>query len=186
MRGRSDSLVFRRRARKPSGVPIQCSRSPQCRVSIHCGRVILNATACYRLAKSFRLVSLPSHLWALGSLPERSIQRRSLTRLTSAAISPRFTADARAANQALVDLLKSVAEEKRATPAQIALAWLLAQKPWIVPIPGTKNLTRLEENLASVNVELTSDDLRQIEDAAARIPIQGERLPEAVLKLTGG
>ena len=101
-------------------------------------------------------------------------------------ISPRFAADARAANHALVDLLKSVAENKHATPAQIALAWLLAQKPWIVPIPGTKNLTRLEENLASVNVHLTSDDLRQIEDAVRKIPIKGERLPEAVLKLTGG
>jgi aryl-alcohol dehydrogenase-like predicted oxidoreductase len=101
-------------------------------------------------------------------------------------ISPRFTTDARAANLALVDLLKSVAEKKGATPAQIALAWLLAQKPWIVPIPGTKNLMRLEENLASANVQLTSDDLRQIEDAARRIPIQGDRLPEAVLKLTGG
>jgi aryl-alcohol dehydrogenase-like predicted oxidoreductase len=101
-------------------------------------------------------------------------------------ISPRFTTGARAANLALVDLLKSVAEKKGATPAQIALAWLLAQKPWIVPIPGTKNLTRLEENLASANVQLTSDDLRQIEDAALRIPIQGGRLPEAVLKLTGG
>ncbi len=101
-------------------------------------------------------------------------------------ISPRFAADARAANQALVDLLKSVAEEKRATAAQIAVAWLLAQKPWIVPIPGTKNLTRLEENLASVNVRLSSDDLRQIEDAVSMIPIKGDRLPEAVLKLTGG
>ena len=101
-------------------------------------------------------------------------------------ISPRFTTDARAANLALVDLLKSVAEKKGATPAQVALAWLLAQKPWIVPIPGTKNLMRLEENLASPNVHLTSDDLRQIEDAVRNIPIKGERLPEAVLKLTGG
>ena len=101
-------------------------------------------------------------------------------------ISPRFTVVARAANQALVHLLKSVAEKNHGTPAQIALAWLLAQKPWIVPIPGTKNLTRLEENLASVNVDLTSVDLRQIEDAVRNIPIKGERLPEAVLKLTGG
>ncbi|HLZ46078.1 MAG TPA: aldo/keto reductase [Gemmatimonadales bacterium] len=100
--------------------------------------------------------------------------------------SPRFEADARAANMALVELLKRVAERKRATPAQIALAWLLAQKPWIVPIPGTKKLARLEENLGAVNVELTRDDLREIEDAASRIPIKGERLPEAVLKLTNG
>jgi aryl-alcohol dehydrogenase-like predicted oxidoreductase len=101
-------------------------------------------------------------------------------------ISPRFAADARAANMALVDLLKRVAEKKRATPAQIALAWLLAQKPWIVPIPGTKQLARLEENLAAVDVELTSSDLRDIEAAAANIPIKGERLPEAVLKHTNG
>jgi len=98
--------------------------------------------------------------------------------------SPRFADDARAANMALVDFLKRVAEEKHATPAQIALAWLLAQKPWIVPIPGTKKVERLDENLAAVNVTLTSDDLREIENAASKIRVQGERLPEAVLKLT--
>jgi aryl-alcohol dehydrogenase-like predicted oxidoreductase len=101
-------------------------------------------------------------------------------------ISPRFAADARAANLALVDLLERVAEEKRATPAQIALAWLLAQKPWIVPIPGTTKLHRLEENLGAVDVQLTLDDLHEIEEAAAKIAVQGTRLPEAVLKLTNG
>jgi aryl-alcohol dehydrogenase-like predicted oxidoreductase len=100
--------------------------------------------------------------------------------------SPRFAADARAANMALVNLLKRVAEKKGATPAQIALAWLLAQKPWIVPIPGTKKLARLEENLGAANLELTPADLRDIEEAASKIPIKGERLPEAVLKLTNG
>ena len=100
-------------------------------------------------------------------------------------ISPRFTPEARKANQALVDLLGKVAAHKQATPAQIALAWLLAQKPWIVPIPGTTKLNRLEENIGAVNVELTPDDLRELEDAAAKIQIQGARLPEAVLKLTG-
>jgi aryl-alcohol dehydrogenase-like predicted oxidoreductase len=99
-------------------------------------------------------------------------------------ISPRFATDARAANMALVDLLKRVAAEKGATPAQLALAWLLAQKPWIVPIPGTTKLHRLEENLGAVNVDLTPDDLREIDDAASRIPVQGARLPEAVLRLT--
>src|SRR5574341_401303 len=99
-------------------------------------------------------------------------------------ISPRFAPDARAANLALVDLVRRVADEKGATPAQIALAWLLAQKPWIVPIPGTKKLSRLEENLGSVNVQLTSADLRDIDEAASRIHVQGERLPEAVLKFT--
>lgn len=100
------------------------------------------------------------------------------------AISPRFAADARSANMALVDLLKRVAKEKGATPAQLALAWLLAQKPWIVPIPGTTKLHRLEENIAAVNVNLTPNDLREIDEAASKIPVQGERLPEAVLKLT--
>ncbi len=101
-------------------------------------------------------------------------------------ISPRFDADARVANMALVDLLKRVAAEKGATPAQIALAWLLAQKPWIVPIPGTTKLHRLEENLGAVDVTLTSADLHEIEESASKIPVQGERLPEAVLKLTNG
>jgi aryl-alcohol dehydrogenase-like predicted oxidoreductase len=101
-------------------------------------------------------------------------------------ISPRFAADARAANMPLVGLLKRVADTKRATPAQIALAWLLARKPWIVPIPGTTRLTRLEENLGAENVQLTPADLRDIEEAASRIPVKGERLPEAPLKLTNG
>lgn len=101
-------------------------------------------------------------------------------------ISPRFASDARAANMALVELLKRVAAEKGATPAQIALAWLLAQRPWIVPIPGTTKLHRLEENLGAVNVTLSPNDLQEIENAAVRIPIEGERLPEAVLRLTNG
>jgi aryl-alcohol dehydrogenase-like predicted oxidoreductase len=98
---------------------------------------------------------------------------------------PRFTPEARKANQALVDLLARVAERKKATPAQIALAWLLAQKPWIVPIPGTTKLTRLEENLGAAAVELTPDDLREIEGAASRIQIQGARYPEHVERMTG-
>lgn len=100
-------------------------------------------------------------------------------------ISPRFTPEARAANQVLVDLITQVAEQKQATPAQIALAWLLAQKPWIVPIPGTTKLHRLRENIGAVAVELTPDDLRAIESAASGITVQGARLPEAVLKMTG-
>jgi len=92
-------------------------------------------------------------------------------------IVPRFTADARKANQAMVELMQTIAQQKKATPAQIALAWLLAQKPWIVPIPGTTKLNRLEENLGAVNVELTTEDLAAIENAAAEITIQGERYP---------
>jgi len=101
-------------------------------------------------------------------------------------VSPRFAADARAANMAMVDLLKRIAERKPATPGQVALAWLLAQKPWIVPIPGTRKKERLEENLGAAGVELTDADLREIHDAASRITVQGARLPEQVLKLTNG
>jgi aryl-alcohol dehydrogenase-like predicted oxidoreductase len=100
-------------------------------------------------------------------------------------IVPRFSPEARKANMVLVELVKAVAERKGATPAQVALAWLLAQKPWIVPIPGTTKLHRLEENLGAVNVELAENDLKQIDETAARLKIEGARLPEAMLKMTG-
>jgi aryl-alcohol dehydrogenase-like predicted oxidoreductase len=98
---------------------------------------------------------------------------------------PRFTPEARKANQALVDLLGRIAERKKATPAQIALAWLLARKPWIVPIPGTTKLRRLEENIGSVAIELTADDLSDIESAAAEIKVEGARYPERLEQMTG-
>jgi aryl-alcohol dehydrogenase-like predicted oxidoreductase len=101
------------------------------------------------------------------------------------AASPRFTPEAREANLAVVDLLKEIAARKSATPAQIAIAWLLARKPWIVPIPGTTKLHRLEENIAAAGVELTADDLRDIETAASKIDVHGARLPEAVLAMSG-
>jgi len=100
-------------------------------------------------------------------------------------IVPRFTPEARKANQALVDLLGTIAGKKKAAPAQIALAWLLAQKPWIVPIPGTTKLHRLEENIGAVAVELTPEDLDEINSAASKITIHGERYPEALEKRTG-
>ena len=100
-------------------------------------------------------------------------------------IVPRFTAEARKANQTIVDVLRRIADKKRATPAQIALAWLLARKPWIVPIPGTTKLARLEENIGAVSIRLTPDDLREIETAASQITIQGARYPEALEKRTG-
>jgi aryl-alcohol dehydrogenase-like predicted oxidoreductase len=96
---------------------------------------------------------------------------------------PRFTPENRKANQALVDVLGRFAKQKKATPAQIALAWLLAQKPWIVPIPGTTKLSRLEENIRALAIELTSDDLSQIDNATSKIPVQGERYPESFQKL---
>ena len=98
---------------------------------------------------------------------------------------PRFTPEARKANQALVDLLGRIGELKNATPAQIALAWLLAQKPWIVPIPGTRKLERLEENIGAAALELTSDDLREIDSASSEITVQGARYPENLEQMTG-
>ncbi|GGG90225.1 aldo/keto reductase [Silvibacterium dinghuense] len=98
---------------------------------------------------------------------------------------PRFSPEARKANMVLVDLVKAVATRKGETPAQVALAWLLAQKPWIVPIPGTTKLHRLKENLGAVNVDLTADDLEQIDEATLKLNLEGERLPEAALKMTG-
>ncbi len=98
---------------------------------------------------------------------------------------PRFTPEARKVNQALIDLLGKIAERKKATPAQIALAWLLAQKPWIVPIPGTTKLKRLEENIGAVEIELTPDDLREIEGASSRIKVEGARYPEKLEAMTG-
>jgi aryl-alcohol dehydrogenase-like predicted oxidoreductase len=98
---------------------------------------------------------------------------------------PRFTPENRKANKALVDLLGRIAEQKKATPAQIALAWLLAQKPWIVPIPGTTKLSRLDENNGSLAIKFTSDDLREIDSAASKITVQGDRYPERVLRMSG-
>ena len=100
-------------------------------------------------------------------------------------IVPRFTPDALAANQTLLDLLRDVAMQKKATPAQVALAWLLAQKPWIVPIPGTTKLNSLEENIGAADVTLTPADLKRIDDALNRIPVMGERYPEELERRTG-
>ena len=98
---------------------------------------------------------------------------------------PRFTPEARKANQAVVDLLGRIAKQKNAAPAQIALAWLLAQKPWIAPIPGTTKLSRLDENIGSLEIKLTSDDLREIDTAASKITVEGDRYPEHLQRMTG-
>ena len=98
---------------------------------------------------------------------------------------PRFTPDALKANQVLIDLLGNIAKNKNATPAQIALAWLLAQKPWIAPIPGTTKLNRLDENIGALSIQLTSDDLRDIDTAASNIKVEGDRYPEKLEKMTG-
>src|SRR5881296_2904315 len=111
--------------------------------------------------------------------------RSSIVRISAASCRGSARRIAKRTNQALVDLITSFAEQKKATPAQIALAWLLAKKPWIVPIPGTTKLARLEENLGAVAIRLTSDDLREIESAASHITIQGARYPEHLEKRTG-
>ena len=116
-----------------------------------------------------------------GKMDEKTIFDSSDFRSTL----PRFTPEALKANQALIDLLSKIGKGKKATPAQIALAWLLAQKPWIVPIPGTTKLHRLDENIGAVSVELTSDDLRDIESAASKITVQGARYPEKLEQMTG-
>jgi len=100
-------------------------------------------------------------------------------------IVPRFSPEARKANQSMIDLLNNISAKKNATPAQVALAWLLAQKPWIVPIPGTTKLHRLEENIGSVSIEFTADELREIDNASSEIKVQGERYPEQLQKLVG-
>ncbi|PYJ30732.1 MAG: aldo/keto reductase, partial [Verrucomicrobia bacterium] len=98
---------------------------------------------------------------------------------------PRFTPEARKANHSFVHLLSDIAKRRKATPAQIALAWLHAQRPWIVPIPGTTKLKRLEENIGATEIELTSEDLREIEEAASEIEVQGDRYPEHLERMTG-
>ena len=98
---------------------------------------------------------------------------------------PRFTLEARKANKALVDLIGAIAQQKKATPAQVALAWVLAQKPWIVSIPGTTKLHRLEENIGAVALQLTSRDLGEIDSAASKITVQGDRYPEHLQRMTG-
>ncbi len=120
-----------------------------------------------------------------GFLTGKIDEATSFERWDFRSIVPRFSPEARKANLSFVDLLRGVAARKNATPAQVALAWLLAQKAWIVPIPGTTKLHRLEENLGALSVELSEADLQQINDAASKLPAEGARLPEAALKLTG-
>ena len=139
-------------------------------------------TTCEKLGIGF----VPFSPLGAGFLTGKIDPRTPLSATDFRSFSPRFAPDARAANMAVVDLLKRIAEGKQATPAQIALAWLLARKPWIVPIPGTRKLERLEENIGAASVKLTDADVREIDDAASQITVQGARLPEEVLKLTHG
>ena len=125
----------------------------------------------------------PSARWAKAFSRARSAKKPNSIRPISAISFRASRAENRKANQAVVDLVEQIAEQKKATPAQIALAWILAQKPWMVPIPGTTKLHRLEENIGAANVQLTADDLRQIDNASSKIPVQGARYPENLQKL---
>ena len=138
-----------------------------------------------RVLEELEIGLVPFSPLGKGFLTGKIDERTEFVKTDFRNIVPRFTPEARKANQALVDLLRTIAERKKATPAQIALAWLLAQKPWIVPIPGTTKLSRIDENIGAVNVELTPDDLREIESVVSKITIQGERYPEALEKRTG-
>ena len=137
--------------------------------------------ACEELGIGFVPYSPLGKGFLTGAMNENTKLRKDDFRSTL----PRFTPEAMEKNQALVDLLKRIAKEKKTTPAQIALAWLLAQKPWIVPIPGTTKLHRLEENIAAAEVELTAGDLEEIERAAAEIQVEGERYPEHLMATVG-
>ena len=153
------------RARRSAG-PTRSSRSRPSRASTRCGGGSPRRR-CSRRWRSWASASSPSARWARASSRARSTRTPTFDSTDFRNTVPRFTPEARKANQALVDLLGEIAGRKKATPAQIALAWLLAQKPWIVPIPGTTKLHRLEENLGAADVELTADDLREIEAAAS-------------------
>jgi len=124
-------------------------------------------------------------LWEKDSSPERWNENTIFGSSDFRSTLPRFTPEALKANQAVVDLLGRIAKQEGATPAQIALAWLLAQKPWIVPIPGTTKLSRLDENIGSDAIKLTSDDLREIDTAASKITVEGDRYPEHVQRMAG-
>ena len=152
---------------------------------IRCGGVGRKKPCC-RHWTNWELVSSRSVLWARGFSRARISKNATFDKSDFRSIVPRFTPAALDANQALVDLLKKVAEQKKATPAQIALAWLLAQKPWIIPIPGTTKLSRLEENIGAADVELTQDDLQRIDEALGRINVAGERYPEELEQRTAG
>ena len=142
-------------------------------------------TKCYRLLEELGIGFVPFSPLGSGFLTGKMNENTTFDSTDFRNTLPRFTPEARKANQALVDLLGEIAKRKNATPAQIALAWLLAQKPWIVPIPGTTKLKRLEENVGAAEIELTRDDLREIESAASQIEVQGARYPEHLEQMTG-
>ena len=166
----------RSRRRRRSAARMRCSRSRRSRANIRCGGASPRRRSCRR-CEELGIGFVPFSPLGKGFLTGAINENTSFDSTDFRNIVPRFSPEARKANQALVDLLGRIATAKQATPAQIALAWLLAQKPWIVPIPGTTKLHRLEENLGAASVELTPEDLRQIGDALSQIQVQGDRYP---------
>ena len=176
--GKVKHFGLSRPAREPFVAPMPFSRSRPCRASTHCGGE----------SRKKRSLSTLEEL-GIGFVPFSPLGKGFLTGMIDAATTfegpdfrntvPRFTPENRKSNQAVVDLVRRMAGKKKTTPAQIALAWVLAREPWIVPIPGTTRLHRLEENLGAADVELTPDDLRELDDATAGIAVQGERYSPA-------
>ncbi len=159
-----------------------CSPSPHYKAHIPCGGESRNKRSCPRW-KNSESASYRSARSARGFLTGKITEETKFDAGDFRNTVPRFNEENRKANQALVDLVGSFAQQKNATPAQIALAWILAQKPWIVPIPGTTKLQRLEENLGATAVELTQDDLRRLNEATATIAVQGARYSEGAQKM---
>ena len=170
--------------RRRSAAPTRSSPSPRSRTNIRSGGASRKRRSS-RLSKNWASASSHTARSGKGFLTGKIDETTTFDSTDFRNVLPRFTPEARKANQALVDLLGRIAARKRATPAQIALAWLLAQKPWIAPIPGTTKLDRLEENIGAVAIELTPNDLSEIEGAAAKIKVRGDRYPEALERLTG-
>ena len=160
---------------------MQSSRSRHCRANIHSGGESRSRNFAGPRGTRDRIRSIQP--LGKGFLTGKINDETQFDKTDFRNIVPRFTQENRKANQALVDLIGKIAEGKKVTPAQIALAWILAQKPWMVPIPGTTKLHRLEENNGAAAVELTADDLRQIDSATSKIPVQGARYPENLQKL---
>ena len=175
---------LRSRERRRSVARTPSSRSPRSRASTRCGGESPEAEILPTL-EELGIGFVPFSPLGKGFLTGKIDESTTFDSSDFRNIVPRFTPEARKANQALVDLLASVAERKKATPAQIALAWLLAQKPWIVPIPGTTKLAPPRGEPRSATVELTPDDLREIESAASTIKVQGARYPEQAERMTG-
>jgi aryl-alcohol dehydrogenase-like predicted oxidoreductase len=153
-------------------------------VNIHCGQELLSRKS-FLPWKNWELDLCHSVPLGKGFLTGKMDESTTFSDTDFRRILPRFTPEALKANQSMVDLLGEMAKSKNATPAQIALAWLLAQKPWIVPIPGTTKIHRLEENNGGAEIELSAVDLQQIEDAAAKITVLGTRYPEHIERMTG-